>query len=244
MQILFSLSADTIFRRLLPSLTTADPGVRHGGGPSRAARLPPAVTRKSSRGEPGLRNLDVAESALTGALLPAVEIRGGRRPSSGRDDVEVRLRVVEQAEQADEVGGAAVDLELVRERDLAERDRAGRDADGSSLTAMTTYSRTVVDRVAATRRPLVVTGTDDGEVVVSESVEAHDRASLEEKKSKVAAGQPAAPDESATPAQAGAQGQGQGRVAAMALVAPASTAAAATPVVTAGVSPDRNSFTP
>ncbi len=45
----------------------------------------------------------------------------------------------------------------------------GRDADGRPLRDLTGYSATLVDRVGATRTPLVVTGTEEGEALGSRS---------------------------------------------------------------------------
>jgi len=46
---------------------------------------------------------------------------------------------------------------------------AGRDAQGQDLTAQTDYSNTVVEKVRATRAPVVVTGTAQGALLGSES---------------------------------------------------------------------------
>ena len=55
---------------------------------------------------------------------------------------------------------------------------AGRDASGGRLDDVTTYSRTVIERVAAVGTPLVLTGSEDGEVIGSESVAQHDLRSI------------------------------------------------------------------
>jgi diguanylate cyclase (GGDEF)-like protein len=47
---------------------------------------------------------------------------------------------------------------------------AGRDADGADLGELSGYSATVVHRVRASREPLVVTGTDEGEAMGARSV--------------------------------------------------------------------------
>ena len=50
---------------------------------------------------------------------------------------------------------------------------AGRDADGNDLDELVGYSSTVVERARAERRPLIVTGTDQGAAVGSRSAVAH-----------------------------------------------------------------------
>ena len=55
---------------------------------------------------------------------------------------------------------------------------AARDAHGGDLPNLTGYSRTVVARVQETRAPLVVTGTDEGEALGSESAVAHNLRSI------------------------------------------------------------------
>jgi eukaryotic-like serine/threonine-protein kinase len=50
---------------------------------------------------------------------------------------------------------------------------AGRDADGNDLDELVGYSSTVVERARAERRPLIVTGTDQGAAVGSQSAVAH-----------------------------------------------------------------------
>ncbi|MHB8245455.1 MAG: diguanylate cyclase [Acidimicrobiales bacterium] len=53
------------------------------------------------------------------------------------------------------------------------RPHIGRDAAGNDLTALTGYSSTIVDRVAATREALVLTGTEQGAALGSESAVTH-----------------------------------------------------------------------
>lgn len=55
---------------------------------------------------------------------------------------------------------------------------AGRDSQGQDLTELKGYSSTVVERVRASRTPLVVTGTDEGAALGSESAVAHDLRSI------------------------------------------------------------------
>jgi diguanylate cyclase (GGDEF)-like protein len=50
---------------------------------------------------------------------------------------------------------------------------AGRDADGTDLDELVGYSSTVVERARAERRPLIVTGSDAGAAVGSQSAVAH-----------------------------------------------------------------------
>ncbi len=49
----------------------------------------------------------------------------------------------------------------------------GRDTTGTDLTELTDYGSTLVERVRQTREPLVVTGTDEGATLGSQSVVAH-----------------------------------------------------------------------
>lgn len=56
--------------------------------------------------------------------------------------------------------------------------KAGRDADGQNLSGLTGYSRTVVEQVRENRRHLVVSGTEEGQVLCSESIIAYDLRSI------------------------------------------------------------------
>jgi diguanylate cyclase (GGDEF)-like protein len=53
------------------------------------------------------------------------------------------------------------------------RPHIGRDATGSDLDALTGYSTTIVDRVVATREAMVLTGTEEGAALGSESAVTH-----------------------------------------------------------------------
>src|SRR5262249_4329560 len=55
---------------------------------------------------------------------------------------------------------------------------SGRTAEGTDLTELTGYSSTVVKRVRETRKPLVVTGTEQGEEMGSESAVAYNLRSI------------------------------------------------------------------
>lgn len=55
---------------------------------------------------------------------------------------------------------------------------AGRDAQGRELAQLSGFSSTVVERVAATRRPMVIGGSDDGELIGSISIITHDLRSM------------------------------------------------------------------
>ncbi|MEZ4453808.1 MAG: ATP-binding protein [Nannocystaceae bacterium] len=66
------------------------------------------------------------------------------------------------------LGGSAGDLKVI----------AGRDVEGHDLTKSGGFSRTVIERVRATRDPLVVAGTEDGVVLGSESIVTQDLRSI------------------------------------------------------------------
>ncbi|HLI42985.1 MAG TPA: diguanylate cyclase [Acidimicrobiales bacterium] len=55
----------------------------------------------------------------------------------------------------------------------AVRPHLGRDASGNDLVELTGYSTTVVDKVAATREPMVLTGTEQGAALGSDSAVTH-----------------------------------------------------------------------
>ncbi|MBI3926928.1 MAG: diguanylate cyclase [Armatimonadetes bacterium] len=67
-------------------------------------------------------------------------------------------------------------LFFIQEKELVLE--AARDANRSDLTGPLAYSQTVVSRVRLERRPLVVSGTDQAEVLGSESVVVHDLRSI------------------------------------------------------------------
>lgn len=56
--------------------------------------------------------------------------------------------------------------------------KAGRDAEGKDLTELRGYSTTVVEKVRATRDALVVSGTDEGQMLGSDSAVAHNLRSI------------------------------------------------------------------
>ncbi|MCA9521087.1 MAG: diguanylate cyclase [Myxococcales bacterium] len=56
--------------------------------------------------------------------------------------------------------------------------RAGRDARGNTLSELRGYSSTVVERVRANGEPLIVSGTDEGAILGSESAVTHDLRSI------------------------------------------------------------------
>ena len=60
-------------------------------------------------------------------------------------------------------------LFLTNEHSGVVRPHLGRDAAGNDLTELTGYSSTIVDRVAATREPIVLTGTEEGAALGSQS---------------------------------------------------------------------------
>ncbi len=64
-------------------------------------------------------------------------------------------------------------LFLTNENSGVLRPHLGRDASGNSITEFTGYSSTIVDRVAATREPIVLTGTEQGAALGSESAVTH-----------------------------------------------------------------------
>ena len=64
-------------------------------------------------------------------------------------------------------------LFLTNENSGLVRPHLGRDAAGNDLKELTGYSSTVVDRVVATREPMVLTGTEEGAALGSESAVTH-----------------------------------------------------------------------
>ncbi len=56
--------------------------------------------------------------------------------------------------------------------------KVGRDSSGQALTKLVGYSSTIVQRVRMTREPLVVSGTEEGAVLGSQSAVAHDLRSI------------------------------------------------------------------
>jgi len=64
-------------------------------------------------------------------------------------------------------------LFLTNENSGLVRPHLGRDAAGNDLTELTGYSTTIVDRVAATREAMVLTGTEQGAALGSESAVTH-----------------------------------------------------------------------
>lgn len=64
-------------------------------------------------------------------------------------------------------------LFLTNENSGLVRPHLGRDAAGNDLKELTGYSSTVVDRVVATREPIVLTGTEEGAALGSESAVVH-----------------------------------------------------------------------
>jgi diguanylate cyclase (GGDEF)-like protein len=64
-------------------------------------------------------------------------------------------------------------LFLTNENSGVVRPHLGRDAAGNDLAELTGYSSTIVDRVASTREPIVLTGTEQGAALGSESAVTH-----------------------------------------------------------------------
>jgi len=64
-------------------------------------------------------------------------------------------------------------LFLTNENSGLVRPHLGRDANCNDLTELTGYSSTIVDRVVATREPMVLTGTEQGAALGSESAVTH-----------------------------------------------------------------------
>ncbi len=130
-----------------------------------------------------------ASNAVTQRSAPPASVESLRMQRQLDALLEVSLAcavVFDPAEQArvalDAVvrifGAERAFLFLVRE-DAGELElSAGRGAGGLDLPALEGYSRTVVDRVRHTHRPIVVTGSEEGEVLATESVLVNDIRSI------------------------------------------------------------------
>lgn len=163
-----------------------------GAPPARyVAHASPAQTRRGSENQ----LFDPASSRSghsRGLTLAAAAAPGGVGPLRGA------TRAARQLEALLQVGAAAAKVldpeELIRlaldetvrilnaERALlfltnensgAVRPHLGRDAAGNDLAELTGYSSTIVERVALTREPMVLTGTDQGAALGSESAVVH-----------------------------------------------------------------------
>ncbi len=93
------------------------------------------------------------------------------------------LNPAEQAKRAlDKIvailGGERGFLFLIDEESKRLEFRAGRDCNGQDLDEKTSYSTTVIRKVRESGQSIVVTGTEDGEVLGSESVVAHNLRSI------------------------------------------------------------------
>lgn len=132
-------------------------GIEDSGRTSSDLELALSSQRSSRRRSLQLqRQLD----ALLEVSLAAARVRDPGQQIRVALDTIVRLLGAERAY-----------LFLTREQGL--EFAAGRDAQGGELLAPSGYSSTVVDRVVASREPLVVAGTDEGELLGSASAVAH-----------------------------------------------------------------------
>jgi diguanylate cyclase (GGDEF)-like protein len=150
------------------------PGARHGA---------PMGGLPGRSGPSGL--VGVSLSSSTGSLGGAGNMRG---PSRAARQLDALLQVAAAAARVldpDELARLALDetvrilnaeralLFLTNENAGGVRPHLGRDAAGNDLDEITNYSSTVVDRVATTREPLVLTGTEEGAALGSASAVTH-----------------------------------------------------------------------
>jgi diguanylate cyclase (GGDEF)-like protein len=130
--------------------------------------------------------------------MHAAIIAGAHRGMAGSASVRVASRAARQLEALLQVGAAAARvldpeelarlaldetvrilnaeralLFLTNENSGVVRPHLGRDANGNDLAELTGYSSTIVDRVVATREPIVLTGTEQGAALGSESAVTH-----------------------------------------------------------------------
>lgn len=176
------------------------PGAALRGAALPGAALPGAALSRAERarggagafglpaftGRPGPSGLIGASlSASAGSLGVPGAVRG---PSRAARQLDALLQVAAAAARVldpDELARLALDetvrilnaeralLFLTNEHSGGVRPHLGRDANGNDLSELTNYSSTVVDRVATTRQPIVLTGTEQGAAIGSASAVTH-----------------------------------------------------------------------
>jgi|GEM_PF-2014719 len=178
-------------RMAMPGMWGVSVGFGHGspgrataagkGGPPASAAA--AAAAAGAAGAPGPFGPSLASS--TGSLGGPAAVRG---PSRAARQLDALLQVAAAAARVldpDELARLALDetvrilnaeralLFLTNEHSGGVRPHLGRDSNGNDLGEITNYSSTVVDRVATTRQPLVLTGTEEGAALGSASAVTH-----------------------------------------------------------------------